>query len=792
MDTLTASRPFSAAVVAVRSTFTIALTLVMALTASAQDHGHARGAALPHDVPDFAANPSTRALRSGVWSDQGIWSSGRVPQSNDIVLIPAAIKVTYDATSDTPVQVIGINGSLVFATNRTTRLLVGTIEVFEDGYLEIGRVDAPLEGGVVAEIVFIDQPINSSQDPEQYGHGLIGFGKIRMHGASIEPTFVRVAEEPAAGATSLRVEQPVTGWAPASRLVLPGTNQPSASYQPQWEEPILASIADRTLQLGAALRFNHSGARNSNGNVEFLPHVGNLSRNVILRSANPAGTRGHVIFIERADVDIRYALFKDLGRTKIIPLDSTTFGAKRVPTHIGTNQIGRYSLHMHHLFGPKTPSSNGYQFVLVGNAIDGSTKWGITVHNSHFGLIKDNVVYDVAGVGIMTEDGSETGNVFDHNFVVRIWGTGSDFAITREGANDWGWEGSGLWFRGPNNSVRNNVVANTNSYAVSYVMKGAVMAVPIPTAPGKEPSVPTNMLRVPVREFANNEWYASFFGLTLWNVGAGCCTDVFELPVSTLKNTRVWHIGKWGVYDYGSNRVTFDGWVQRNDARLLHEPTTGFFFGDYIARNTIIRHADIQNVATAIAVPFKVGDTRDIYGTSPGTFLVEDSTLQAVTNVYLETPWGVTGGGGALPPRRTTLRNVRFLTPNGKPGDWTPAAVFPSARFDRPNPNLIVADEIQVEGFNGTPGDNFRVYYPEQAPSFVVPQTGNGILGVPVAGLTNEQSWARHHLAIGGAVAPCTTQRPGVIGFACPVATFESPADGDRVPAAPRDVRLLR
>src|SRR5262249_21931234 len=225
--------------------------------------------------------------------------------------------------------------------------------------------------------------------------------------------------------------------------------------------------------------------------------------------------------------------------------------------------------------------TSGYQFALVGNAIDGGSKWGITIHNSHYGLIKDNVVYDTTGSGIVTEDGSETANVFDHNFVVRVWGTGSDGAIDREGMNDWGWEGSGLWFRGPNNVVRNNVIANTNSFAVTYMMRGGVTAVPIPSAPGKVPSVVTDMLTVPVREFANNEWYGTFFGLTLWNLGAGCCTGVFELPVSTFLNTRVWHVGKWGMSDYGSNRVTFDGWIQRNDVRQLSEPTVAFSFGDY-------------------------------------------------------------------------------------------------------------------------------------------------------------------------------------------------------------------
>ena len=81
----------------------------------------------------------------------------------------------------------------------------------------------------------------------------------------------------------------------------------------------------------------------------------------------------------------------------------------------GTNQIGRYALHFHHDFGPGAPP-NGYQFTLVGNAIDDASKWGITVHNSHYGLIQDNIVYNSRGAGIVTEDGTESFNVFDHNF----------------------------------------------------------------------------------------------------------------------------------------------------------------------------------------------------------------------------------------------------------------------------------------------------------------------------------------------------------------------------------------
>ena len=150
------------------------------------------------------------------------------------------------------------------------------------------------------------------------------------------------------------------------------------------------SADGKTLTLTSALQYDHLGARDLNNVLNFLPHVGNLTRNVIIRSENPTGTRGHTLCNHVADVDIRYALFKDLGRTTYLPLDNTS------------NHIGRYPIHMHHLSGPLPTPANGYQFTLLGNAVDGGSvetkfKWGVTVHGSHYGLIQDNVVYNYNG-----------------------------------------------------------------------------------------------------------------------------------------------------------------------------------------------------------------------------------------------------------------------------------------------------------------------------------------------------------------------------------------------------------
>ena len=52
-----------------------------------------------------------------------------------------------------------------------------------------------------------------------------------------------------------------------------------------------------------------------------------------------------------------------------------------------------------------------------------SLKWPIAVHGSHYGLIKQNVVSaeaELSGAGIAVEDGTETENLFEENFVANI------------------------------------------------------------------------------------------------------------------------------------------------------------------------------------------------------------------------------------------------------------------------------------------------------------------------------------------------------------------------------------
>ena len=175
-----------------------------------------------------------------------------------------------------------------------------------------------------------------------------------MHGAIKSPTFTRLTTEPMAGQNTLNLSEVPAGWAVGDKVLIPDTRQlkhaelqanfgQAWNAQAQWEERTISAISGSQVTLSQALTYNHKGGRASDGTLDFLPHVGNLSRTVVVRSENPAGTRGHGLFSQRADVDIRYVAWRNMGRTTTQPLDSTTFNGDTVtgsaPTRSATTRF---------------------------------------------------------------------------------------------------------------------------------------------------------------------------------------------------------------------------------------------------------------------------------------------------------------------------------------------------------------------------------------------------------------------------------------------------------------------
>ena len=698
---------------------------------------------LPHGIPDFSERPGCTIIGAGA-------TMTLRSQAIACLQVRAGGRVTLGQLADA---------------------MVGTLQVMEGGTFD----SAP---GTTARLTILDQPLDTTFDPEQYGTGLIVFGEFKLFG-QVKTPFLRLATEPMAGDITLSLAGNPVGWQAGDRLAIPDTRhlretEVAQNYRTQTETITIAGVAGRVVTLSAPLQFAHRGARNPDGLLEFLPHVANLTRSIVIRSANPAGTRGHVLATGRADVDVRYVRFEGMGRTKGDPLDCTLRSAGAVQaqtpinggglhtcnpgtgavTRLGTNHIGRYALHFHHLDGPAGLPAETPQFRAEGNAFEDSRKWPIAVHNSHYGLVTGNVMRGWEGSGLMTEDGSETGNVIEDNFALDGVGKGG-------GRLGGGREGVGFYFRGVNNIARRNVAANilgaNGDLEAAYGYKFFqyyLGKVSIPTAKGAATRTVVDAHTLPVREFSDNEVYNADQGVTYWWIGS-FSSEPRTTQFSVLRNTRVWHVHNIGLYHYDAKMVTIDGWIQRGDPSVTNPACCGrgIYGGDYMADTWTIRNVDIQGMGAGVE-PSSV--TR-------GPTTIEHGILRNNTDIALGTLFTSAYRADVIPPRQVVLRNLRF---RGQ------TAIRLRYRTD-PVRNLTVLDRVDVDAFNGVTGDTFRVYYTEQAPSFVVPQTISNsdgtpsVLGAPSAGTTNAQLWASSQKAIAGAVADCAATRAGIVGIVC-------------------------
>lgn len=719
----------------------------------------------PHgSIPEFAAAPTITAIANGAWSNPAVWNTNRVPAADDIVVIPNHVSIEV-AAKDAIADVLSVHGYLRFNPNVHTTLRVSTLQVHSDGTLEIGTAANPISAS--AQLIIRDTPLDLQQDPEQFGIGLLVEGKISIHGGE-KTTFERLAEEPLAGATKLRFAAPVSGWEIGDAIYLPDTRQYGTSdpAKSQFEVVTITSISNDglTATLADPLAFNHFGARDGAGVLAILPHVANLSRNVEIASENPTGTRGHTLYTGRADVDIAFAEFNDLGRTTSDALDSTAFHPDGSVAHVGTNQIGRYSIHIHHLDGPTTPQPEGHQFTVVGAVSNGGVnstddtalhnfKWGMAVHDSHYGLIQDNIFLNWAGAGFAFEDGNEFGNVVDHNFASRIWGHG---AREDSDANEIT-AGYGFWFVGISNRMTDNVVATTFKDAKGVTSFGFVLGnfgsgtVFVPDSPGSQNDLAVPRFGHVVAEFSGNEAYSTSKAFTVWNLGSAT-------EISYLRDVVAWHYGR-GFYTYPVQNMTIDGLtlLGQYNAPWDFRPESGFSGGDYANASTVVTNANIQNNRVGFS------PSTDTRGTST---ILTDSYLRNYTNLFFDTLY-TSGDPKALGPRTVLVDNVVFDAILGQP-----VVNFDMYyRHQNVNRNYQQRNQLVVRSFDGITGDDFQVFFRQQAPDFVMQQSTNwSVVGSPEAGLTNQENWDEYGISIAGAVAPSNaTKRDGINGLVAPL-----------------------
>ncbi len=488
------------------------------------------------EISHGAAPPLIRSAKSGPWSAPATWEGGKLPSVGDRVQIREGHTVQYDVKSDQAIRSIHVAGTLSFARDRDTQLNVGLIKIqpgddaTEDGFdcdahapaadpsrprpaLEVGMPQAPIEAGRTALIRLVPhEALDAKSCPAIVCCG----GRMDFHGAPMSRTWVKLGSTAKKGETTVTLAEPVQGWRVGDRIIITatkgthdtgGTRRPGKRDQEVYtEERTIRAVEPTTITLDQPLAHEHLGTG------DFRGEVANLSRNVIVESADPAKARGHTMYHRNSAGAISYAEFRHLGKEGI---------------------LGRYSLH-YHLVGDTMRGS----YVIGASIWDSHNRW-LTIHGTNYLVVRDCVGYQSVGHGFFLEDGTEVFNVLDRNLAVQAYaGKALPGQVLPFDRND----GAGFWWANSLNTFTRNVACENDRYGFRFeATRSSRFNLTLNIAKPDGAKKPTDIRTLPFVRCEDNEAHCD--GRYGFNLGEGVDrVGPDSRHPFVLRNTKLWEV----------------------------------------------------------------------------------------------------------------------------------------------------------------------------------------------------------------------------------------------------------
>lgn len=447
---------------------------------------------------------SIESVRNGNWSNPKTWKPARVPKQGDRVRISRGTRVVFDAKITPVIRLVQVVGTLTFARDRSTELNVALLKVQNsdtcsesgfacdfEGVNHFGEPHAKPRGALpTLEIGTLENPIPAQHTARVRLHFLHGMDKqdapavaccsarMEIHGSPLSRAWVKLGADVKAGDTTVSLAEAARGWRVGDDVIVTGSRRAGRHYRTfrnrpdavRTEERTIVKIDGSTITLDKPLKHEHFGSG------AFRSEVANLSRNVVIESADPKGVRGHTVYHRFSQGGISYARFAHLGKEGV---------------------LGRYAIHFH-LVGDTMRGA-----AVVGAAIvDSHNRW-VTVHGTQYLLVRDCVGYQSVGHGFFLEDGTEVDNLLDRNLAVQAYrGRRLPKQVLPFDPND----GAGFWWANGRNSFVRNVACENDEYGFRYDSQKRSnfdSNLPIAMPDGKERTV--DIRTIPVTRFSQNE-----------------------------------------------------------------------------------------------------------------------------------------------------------------------------------------------------------------------------------------------------------------------------------------------
>jgi hypothetical protein len=525
------------------------------------------------DAAEVIHSAVIRSIGSGPWSAGATWEGGQVPAAGARVLVRPGHVVTYDVASQAPIRAVQVGGTLTFARDRDTLLNVGILRIApgetfsEEGFdceahlpklqagqmrpaLEIGTADEPIPAGKTATIRLV---YCEGHNAESCPALVCCVGRMDLHGAPLANTWTKLDQAAKAGDRTITTVGSVSDWKVGDRIIVTATtrqNKIKKTFEPtlrggtvHTEERLITAVEDNKTTLDQPLAFDHTAEG------DYRADVANLSRNVVVESADPARARGHTMYHSNSAGSISYAEFRHLGKE---------------------NVLGRYSMHFH-LVGDTMRGTS-----VIGASIwDSGNRW-ITIHGTNYLVVRDCVGYQSVGHGFFLEDGTEVFNVLDHNLAVQAYiGKTLPKQVLPYDKND----GSGFWWANSHNTFTRNTAAECDEYGYFFQATKTADFDPVLEIQQADGSLrPVDIRTLPFVRFEDNESHCQRrHSLNLGggapfgppNV-AGVGPDASHPFV--VRGTKLWNV-HWGINPISPSVLI--------DSMLIHNAEYGVWRPEY-------------------------------------------------------------------------------------------------------------------------------------------------------------------------------------------------------------------
>lgn len=616
-----------------------------------------------------------------LWSDASTWG-GIKPVAGEDVTIPNGTHILLNE----PVPDLGnlvIEGVLEF-DRQDLNLTAEQITI--TGRLEIGTEAQPFTHQAIITL-------NGTDSEASHNRGIMVMGgELELHGTPPVIPWTKINAHAEPNDMSLTLMESVN-WGNTDEIVIGPTDYYIAGNGISISQAInLTNVNGQNLDLAEGINAQHwgllqyatpTGLSLTNDNPVVPPStegdtptvlderapVGNLSRNIVVQAPDDAlwnneGYGVHIMIMRMGADD------SNVGEAHLNGVEIRRGGQR--------GDLGRYPFHWHMLSyeGTQTFADATGQYIR-NSVINVSQNRGIVVHGTNGTEVSNNIVYNVRGHGIFTEDASERRNVFDGNLVLHVRNPDPGFALkNHEASVNAGRGSSGFWISNPDNTVINNTAADcqTNGFWLAFTAQTWGLSAGIDLNPSRtlfgvfdNNTAHSNGLEGIMLDWVEVDANGTVSPFQYWSttVGENIGWPFDELRRFDLTRYKTWKNGSKGIWDRA---------VWPTNTEVVSADNCGRFFAgsgaDGIIERSLVIGTSLNHLMNGTDRPGWTGEV------PPAAFATYHSAFDIKENIVINfdavenTMSGVfaTNDYYLRPVEKGQLRNTDNLIINSHPG----------------------------------------------------------------------------------------------------------------------------